>query len=218
MIEQIKYKKIHLYVTGYGIFEGVDNNPSELLVKKIESKMEDIQKKIGNDIIFKHSEVFRVAIQEVNEKTVNLYSKVSENLKNQDEMHLLVHFGVDMGAKEVHLETQCINQFSGNDVDGCSINGKINKECAHDVYKCRIDLASICSELKKSHKVDLSNDAGDYLCNFVYFLSSNKWKDYSSVHSVFIHVPAEETLSVDQVYSCFVDFLSCVKKKYLIDN
>lgn len=215
---QRKFKSLKIYITGYGIFEGVENNPSELLVNKIQSNIEQIHHKFGKRLEIEHTEIMKVAIQEVNQKTQQLYQKINDYIKSDDEvMHLIIHFGVDMGAKSITLESRCSNLFEGHDVEGFTINGKINKENSNNSYLCKLDLLPICSELNKSHLVEISKDAGTYLCNYVYFLSSQKWHDDRNVHSIFIHVPHYETICVDKVYDCFFDFLSCVMNKYIYD-
>ena len=217
MYDQVlrKYKNIKLYITGYGIFEGVSENPSELLVKKIEENKEKICSQLGKGIEFHHSEIFKVAIQEVKEKTKEIYSKLSQNLNDQDEMQLIIHFGVHSGSKNICLESQCVNKFSGADVDGCTINGKINKDDI-DSYKCKLDLSLIHSEIEKSHKVAISNDAGDYLCNFVYYLSCTQWHNEKNVFPIFIHIPDLKTINLEDIFLCFVGFLESVKKQYCI--
>ena len=136
-----KFRSIKVYLTGYGAFEGVVNNPSELLVKNILDNKEKIHSTLGNGMEIYHAEILKVAIKEVNEKTKMIFDKIDSLLReNRDEMHLLIHFGVNDGAEKINLETQCVNMFSGDDVEGCTINGKINEECSNDFFKCKIEI------------------------------------------------------------------------------
>lgn len=216
MNESRKYKALNLYLTGYGIFEGVTNNPTELLIRKIEDNKTELSKHLGSQVRLKHTDVFKVAIRSVDEKANEIYSKIEESNISEEELHLLVHFGVYMEAPSIQLENVAKNAFDGDDVEGCTIDGKIDNQCLHDRYQCKLDLQSICKHLiEKNHKVEISEDAGTYLCNYVYFKSSQKWNHHHNVLSIFVHVPSEETMPVDSVYNCVLDMLVCIKQQFL---
>ena len=211
-----KEKTIKVHITGYGLFEGIDINPTELLVNKIFANLKDINKTLGSGLEIVHAEVLKVSIEEVNQRTQLINEKINSSfLENPNEIHFIIHLGVDCGAEEIHLESRCVNMCTGEDVDGNCIDGKIKRSGTNDYYDCKLDLDKICNELNKKHKVDISNDAGDYLCNYVYYLSSTKWHNVDNVYPLFIHSPSLETISSDMLYDCIMDFFRCIKKIYL---
>jgi pyroglutamyl-peptidase len=208
-----RFKTLNVYFTGYGMFSTIDINPSELLVQKIESQKEEIEKQLGPNVKINHSEILRVAWKEVDQKAEQIYNKIEHS--NKEDLHLLIHIGVNSDGDVIHLESVARNCASGNDVDGCAMEGKIDETC-NDAYKCKLDLGVLCEKLKlNNHVVGISEDAGDYLCNYVYFKSSQKWQNHNNVHTVFIHVPSEKTISVDSVYACVIDFLVNIKNLYV---
>jgi len=106
---------------------------------------------------------------------------------------LCIHVGV--GRKgSFALEQVCRNApYLQTDAEGrrCGRGGG-GGECILDgnpVYRTRVDVGSVIAELHQSHgkslAVKASEDAGLYLCEFTYYISSSRRE--SPV--VFVHVP-----------------------------
>lgn len=46
--------------------------------------------------------------------------------------------------------------------------------------------------------VEVSDDAGRFVCNYIYYQSLNFCKNVSGTQSVFIHIPSHQTISIQE--------------------
>jgi peptidyl-tRNA hydrolase len=182
---------LRVFVTGFGKFNGVDENPSEILVRNLETFFNRLYpdqpsvKIVGTSIV-------DVSIEGV--------ASFFESVKQYDgKVDLYLHLGVT-SASYFSLELQGINNSSfrvpdqrGNQpVDVCIDNG--------DPLNCRRNTTVCCSNIvfslqQSSHPVVVSDDAGRFLCNFIYYASlvhCEALQDkgvHPSATSLFFHIP-----------------------------
>ncbi len=113
-----------------------------------------------------------------------------------DDVGLIVHLGVAMEAGRFRLETTARNLVdpAKDDINGMSVATGVVVADGPNLLESRLPLATLCTDLVSTGlPVELSSDAGDYVCNFVY---------YSTLHAiaarrcatraVFLHLPPLE--------------------------
>ena len=211
-----RFEKLKLYVTGFGAFGNVLTNPTSILVSKITENKTLLEEVLNIEIV--STDVLKVTMSEAEKYCDNIHNQLSSNM-DKNTMHLVIHFGVAAKSTKIHLETIAKNRFKGTDVDGVTKEGCINENC-NEAYLSRLDLNMICTMLRSSkyeNFLDLSNDAGSYLCNFIYFCSESRCKseNYDNVFCQFVHVPLFENINEEIQYNFFIDFITIIKEIYI---
>lgn len=199
-------RMIHFIVTGFGAFGQVVDNPTQRLVELINDQ------KWNLPINISHTAVCKVSIQNVDREHAQITSLCKNIAKNARESPsnpsptrttiVLVHLGVAEKAEEMLLETCAYNDCSFRipDEDGQqpvsqSIDGL---KPVGDVKKCCLQLEKIVERVRRSDlPVVLSNDAGRYLCNYIYYkslkLCDSQECEGVTIYSLFLHVPPFES-------------------------
>ena len=70
----------------------------------------------------------------------------------------------------------------------------------------------------KNSECKFSNDAGTYLCNYMYFTTSNKCFDEKNICSFFLHVPLLSNYSMEKQEIFFKNFIDVLESLYLKGN
>lgn len=112
---------------------------------------------------------------------------------------VLLHFGVATKAAAFRLERLAANDasFRMPDARGCQPR---KQEIAPGrglltALRCGLPLESICEQLAgQGYNVEVSDNAGRFLCNYVYYRSTAAALAYGQWHSLFVHVPSFETV------------------------
>jgi len=187
--------KIKLYLTGYGPFGDIKENPSQLLV----DYLEDLNKKGEFPTFGDKIELIFTHILDVNVESVQNHLKEINDIVSSepDNSHLIIHFGVDAGIDCIDLENVARNYIC----DYKGLNGKIiesDKEEDQLIFS-KFDLESI-RKILSDDKIKVSQNAGTYLCNYVYYLDSYELsRPNENVHCLFIHVPELHHLNTKNV-------------------
>ena len=164
-----------IYVTGFGPFEGVPENPSSFIV----SQLSDV-------IILDHElEVSVVAVEDA----IPRYVAVVNETKHESKP-IVIHFGVATSATRPRLEKMAKNRakFRIPDVRGDTINDSPIILGAPETIQTTLDIDSLDG-------FDMSVDAGEYLCNYLYFKSLMAFGPSADV--LFVHLPSFETTPED---------------------
>ncbi len=171
--------KPFILATGFGPFPGVEVNPTQALVEQLAG---------GEFADFEIScRVLDVSFQRSQEQ-------LQEQLQ-QSRPRCLVHFGVASGADRLRVETQAVNRKSTNIPD---VDGRQFEACP--VHPSRELDAVLTTPLPAQQLVDslndagwparVSDDAGRYVCNSIYFHSlALSQEQGGGVPVVFVHVP-----------------------------
>ncbi|XP_064474454.1 pyroglutamyl-peptidase 1-like isoform X2 [Ornithodoros turicata] len=172
-------------LTGFGLFRDYKNNSSKEVV----------------------SELSRMGIPGVRIVTAELpveYEVVSKTVPELWEKHkpvLAVHCGMNANADALTLEKVANNGGYGSvdNVGACPQGGLCTVECASDLLLCtRLDVDAVCKRLQEDKldvPVKVSQDAGRFLCEFIYFTSLK-----INQSTVFVHVPPlDEPFSIQQL-------------------
>ena len=182
-----------VYATGFGPFEGVPENPSSIIVSQLANV----------HVLDLELEVSTVAVDEAVHKYVRILKEAKHEVKP-----IVLHFGVATGATIIRLEQLAKNiaDFRIPDVQGSRlVDTKILPSCP-DIIETTVDLKTI----PLPHQVTISKDAGEYLCNYLYFKSMVSLTGIADV--LFIHVPTfdvmPDTIQVERINQ-LVSLLSC---------
>lgn len=167
----------NVVVTGFGPFRDYKKNPSWTAVEKLQQ--------IGLE-----NSDFNLITQEV----PVVYEKVREVVPMLWEKYkpiLMVHVGVSSKANCIAIE-ECAHNHSYNllDTENCLPEGNLCKEMGVECIQSKMNLEKICIHMNNnsSIKATLSNDAGRYLCEFIYYTSLFE----NDCSSAFIHIPPED--------------------------
>jgi pyroglutamyl-peptidase len=168
-----------ILVTYFGPFNHFKENPAELIADKLQLKF------LENKLIdFKKLQVSFEGIDQF----------LCQNLEDYD---YIIEIGVATKSEKVRLEIYGTNFVSGIDIHGVQKIGKINENDS-EIIKTAFDdsiLIECCNE--HLHKVIISQNAGKFLCNYLYFKSL---KQFNSKKILFIHL------------ANFLDFPSAITK------
>ena len=175
-----------IVVTGFGLFRGYDVNPSWEAVKALPAAWDDEQ--------------HEVVVEEIPVQYDFVLQEVPHRWSSR-QPDFIIHVGVSHLAEKLTLERQANNTgYNNPDVTGVCPPGNC---CVSSASGEQAKLAS-CLDLEElSEKVTeqckevgleavVSEDAGRYLCDFVYY----KTLHATQGKSLFVHVPL-----VDKPYS-----------------
>lgn len=188
-------KKKCIHVTGFGPFGSFKENPSSIVG---EEAVKELQK-AKYPITFESLETSIDAVEAFYKKAKN------PNV-------LMVHIGVNDFGKTIEIESQAKNiaNFSIPDVNGV----KCKNKPILDNYKLRHTLVSSLPVNDISKKFDFlnsSNDAGEYICNYIYFLALAN-SGMKNRGAVFIHIPPLSTIPKDVQVKQLCQILSEIAK------
>ena len=167
------------YLTGFGPFSGVEQNPTEQLVQRLQNQSFP-GLSLTTDILpvsykgsFRHAQT---ALREQSFKTI-------------------LHLGVSTKDNTLRLERQAINSMSASIPDN---DGIINLNLSIDevmpsshVLQTGVELEELVQSLQEQGtEVKISKDAGQYVCNALYY-QSLQWaqKQTETPQVLFVHVP-----------------------------
>lgn len=182
--------KRRLLVSGFGKFNGVEDNPTTVLVNRLQRENVSVNRKFH---------IFEVSTKAVDSELV------------QEEGVFCIHLGVNSKALKVNLELNAYNNmdFRVPDEQGYQpTECKINQDCdLDDALTSCIPLETIIGKLKdegfNDEHVEISKDPGRFLCNYIYYKSllANRF-------ALFVHVPPFSVMEEEKQY----DFINKLLK------
>jgi len=211
-MQTTNYEKLKIYITGYGPFMDILENPSQVLVDKIMSEKNNYEAKLNNYCEIVHKTIYEVSVDYVSQNLKDCHALIEKSVTcGNKELHLLVHFGVNSCSSKILLEVIAKNDIYDYVSPRCEISSEGN-----DLYLCKLNLEDLSNQLREiGHNVTTSTDAGTYLCNFIYYKSSENFSCCDNVIPLFIHIPLPEVCSAEDISKCFFDFLKIVVSKYI---
>jgi pyroglutamyl-peptidase len=160
-----------ILITAFGPFEGFEVNPSQLLIEDLIKRK--LNSKLNIDFTYQSLPVSFTYVE-----------NYIENLSK--DFDLIIHIGVATNEKEIRLELCGQNLKSGTDID----NKTFHKEYIYPEEKTIYTSfpVNIINDIIENNKdtVKISKDAGEYLCNFIYYKSLYKFND--TIPVIFIHL------------------------------
>ncbi|MFW9867951.1 MAG: hypothetical protein ACFFEN_17795 [Candidatus Thorarchaeota archaeon] len=174
-----------IIITGFGPYGQFKKNLSAELVKKLNLPNYDLP-------------IYRKILPVSWNLSITSYNHLLINLDSMPEVIIL--FGIH-SHKLYHIEKYGWNFALGNDIENKWKMGLIQYKLSFRL-KTTINVEKLFSNLKNRENISISNWAGTYLCNYLYYWAlkiSNK-----QYPVIFIHIPYKENLR------------SCIKKVEMI--
>jgi len=166
-----------IVVTGFGPFRGHDVNPSWEAVKALPAAWDDDQHRL---VVEEIPVDYDFVLKEVPDK----WSRHSPDF--------ILHVGVSHLAEKLTLESQANNTgYDKPDVRAaCPPANCCVPSCQQSKLSSCLDLTELTAEVTDQCsdlglEAEVSEDAGNYLCDFVYFKSLHA----TGGRSLFVHVP-----------------------------
>lgn len=251
-------RRVDFHLTGFGVFNSVTDNPTTHLMRELPEKMEARRRTQAESPEGTHDEGFEVRSCNVLEVSAEgggsqlreLFSKACDEAGSiggdfdgySPATTVFVHCGVNIGSKEFGLEIQGFNEatFGAPDErDYCPTMEPVdgdNPDTAHRRVTT-IPVPAVLELLRRKgwgeDFVKESEDAGRFVCNYVYYtslglceklstsreepISADGGKDTSGgdssgrqLHSLFIHVPPFSVIPRERQLALLVDCLSAM--------
>ncbi|XP_073311157.1 uncharacterized protein [Primulina huaijiensis] len=185
---------VTIHVTGFKKFHGVAENPTETIVNNLQGYLN--KRGVPNGLIIGSCTILETAGQgAVGPLYQTLQSSVSkDNTLSSSTRVIWVHFGVNSGATKFALEHQAVNEatfrcpdemgWKPQKVPIVPADGGVSR-----VRKTSLSVEDITKSLAKmGYEVMTSDDAGRFVCNYVYY-HSLRFADQNGIKSIFVHVP-----------------------------
>lgn len=158
-----------ILITSFGSFADFDSNPSEQVMRAL---MSDPAFTGRYEASFQNLPVTYPGVQE-------FYAGI------EDIYDLVVHMGVASQEKRLRLELRAQNRANGTDASGLEKQHEYIIDGQGDLH-CSLD-RQVLDEMVRRHpeEVRTSEDAGHYLCNYIYYLALQK---QAAPSVIFIHI------------------------------
>ncbi|KAI4301674.1 hypothetical protein L6164_034927 [Bauhinia variegata] len=191
---------VTVHVTGFKKFHGVAENPTETIVNKLTEYMK--KKGLPKGLVIGSCSILDTAGQGA---LVPLYQTLQSAISAKDSESsnsnrvIWLHFGVNSGATRFAIEHQAVNEatfrcpdelgWKPQKVPIVPSDGAISRtrETSLPVDEMSKALA------KKGYDVMTSDDAGRFVCNYVYY-HSLRFAEQNGIKSLFVHVPLFSTI------------------------
>uniref|UniRef100_A0A803KN36 Pyrrolidone-carboxylate peptidase n=1 Tax=Chenopodium quinoa TaxID=63459 RepID=A0A803KN36_CHEQI len=192
---------VTVHVTGFKKFHGVAENPTETIVRNLKEYME--KKGLPKGLALGSCNILETAGHgAVVPLHQTLQSAINENdseLPNSGKV-IWLHLGVNSGATRFAIENQAVNEatfrcpdemgWKPQKVQIIPVDGEITR-----TRKTSLPVEEITSVLtKKGYEVMTSDDAGRFVCNYVYY-HSLWFAEQNGTKSLFVHVPLFSTIN-----------------------
>ncbi|GKV01504.1 hypothetical protein SLEP1_g14054 [Rubroshorea leprosula] len=186
---------VTIHLTGFKKFHEVSENPTEIIVSKL--KEYTAKKGLPKGVILGSCTVLETAGQGA---LPTLYQTLQSALSgNESESStsrktIWVHFGVNGHASSFAIEQQAVNEATFGFPDELGWQPHVlpiipkNGGITH-VRKTSLPVEEIREGLsKKGFEVMTSDNAGQFVCNYVYYHSLH-FAEQNGTKSLFVHVP-----------------------------
>lgn len=186
-----------ILISSFGPFHNFENNPSELIMNELKHEFNfDLKKSIDWKVI---PVTYKAVDALYNDNIINKYNYI-------------IHLGVATNFDKLRIEINAHNSISGNDIDGFEPGNQIINN-GNEIISSNFPFEVIDYILiKYKDEVVISDDAGRYLCNYIYYKSLYHFKNESKV--IFIHIADfknnNKALSIEiqkKIINDFVEYL-----------
>lgn len=182
---------VTIHVTGFKKFHGVAENPTEAIVNDLKAFVEERGLPAG--VTLGSCTVLDAAGDGAR---TELYKVLDSGISNMTQTNKVVwlHLGVNSGSVRFAVESQAVNEATFRYPDELGWQPQKLPIVLEDgeisiIKKTSCSALAILEKLKsKSYNVILSDDAGRFVCNYVYY-HSLRYAEQKGHKSLFVHVP-----------------------------
>lgn len=200
------------YCTGFSAFHGVAENPTELLMRNLPTSAKE-KPLLPDDAVLASTTVLTVAAESVRQILDDMYAHIADC--PVDATRVLLHFGVNAGAKSFQLELLARNEatFTVPDEHGWSpILQPIDPAYGgiRETRRTYLPLDALVHNLRQQKfDVAVSRDAGRFVCNWTYFHSLKRAEKHDA-YALFVHVPPLSVISFDEQLRFAKTLIRCI--------
>ena len=210
------YDKLNIYLTGYGPFMTIKENPAEKVSSYIFQNYSKLNTQTTNIL---YNQIFEVKTDYVDNNISKLFDiikkyEIDEEDKDKNILHIIISIGVAENRKVNTLEIRGKNYIYDRIVD------KIIDENKPEYYYSKTPIKYIIKGIQNFNNSECkySNDAGTYLCNYMYFTTLSKCFDEKNMCSFFLHIPTLNNYSIEKQEIFFKNFIDVLESLYLKGN
>ncbi|CAN0923978.1 Pyrrolidone-carboxylate peptidase [Linum grandiflorum] len=187
-------KSVVIHVTGFKKFQGVVHNPTETIVNNLKDYVEKKRGGLPAGVTLGSCTILETAGEGARTMLYQTLESSTTNAAAKNEQVVWVHLGVNSGAVRFAIERQAVNEatFRCPDELGWQPN---NHPIIPEDGGPTSAIETCCSvdEMlrflkKKGFDVMISDDAGRFVCNYVYY-HSLRFAKQKGHKSLFVHVP-----------------------------
>ncbi|KAJ7973232.1 Pyrrolidone-carboxylate peptidase [Quillaja saponaria] len=186
---------VTIHITGFKKFHGVSENPTETIVNNLKEYLK--KKGFPKGLILGSCSILETAGQGALAPLYRILqsaiSKKDSESSNSNRI-IWIHFGVNSGATRFAIEQQAVNEatfrcpdemgWKPQKVPIITADGGISR-----VRETSLPVQEITKTLaKKGYDVITSDDAGRFVCNYVYY-HSLRFAEQNGIKALFVHVP-----------------------------
>ncbi|EME29168.1 pyrrolidone-carboxylate peptidase family protein [Galdieria sulphuraria] len=196
---------VHFHLTGFGRFHRVSQNPTEFLVKQFVSFCEE-RRGLHEAARVVTTTVATTSVKGAQQALDEVYGKLH---RDKSVRNVIIHCGVDASANCFRLEERAYNEASFSCPDESGWQPKVvpidDTKPVDSFLVTSINIRQAVEELeKKGFHVKSSEDAGRFLCNWIYYQSLTRAQCEFSVKVVFVHFPPIQDSQEIQSYCEFL--------------
>ena len=188
-------------LTAFGPFHEVPLNPTQVLLERLSSHLEASPLPPG--ALLSASHVVPVSAASARALRLSASAPPADSETESRVRRVLLHLGVHGTSEEFRLESRACNEatFRVADVDGVQLTGeRVVDECEAGCWlESSLSCTTLAATLRERGVAAVeSDDAGRYLCNFIYFLSLYRLKEAGFDACLFLHCPKEEFMCIEK--------------------
>jgi len=186
-------KCVTIHVTGFKKFQGVAENPTETIISNLKNYVE--RKGLPVGVTLGSCTVLETAGDGALPTLYKVMeSGISRENDSSNEQVVWLHLGVNSGAVKFVIERQAMNEATFRCPDELGWQPQQLPIILADGKTSRTRESTCPTEpiiqflKKKGYDVTLSDDAGRFVCNYVYY-HSLRFAEQKGHKSLFVHVP-----------------------------
>ncbi|KAL9421479.1 hypothetical protein AB3S75_038942 [Citrus x aurantiifolia] len=193
-------KAVTIHINGFKKFQGIAENPTETVVNNLKAYVE--RRGLPAGVTLGSSTVLEAAGDGALPTLLKtLESSISQTNTNNEQV-IWIHLGVNSGSSKFALERQAVNEATFLCPDQLGWQPQQIPVVLEDGGISRSRQTSLSTEAilkflkKKGFDVVISDDAGRFVCNYVYY-HSLRFAEQKGHKSLFVHVPLFSTIDED---------------------
>jgi len=186
---------VTVHVTGFKRFHGVADNPTEKIVRNLQSFVE--KRGLPKGLVLGSCTVLEAAGQGALGPLYELLESTVQDREygtlNQEQV-ILLHFGANSGSLRFALENQAVNEATFRCPDELGWKPQRVPIMSSDgsilhARQTTLPVKEISKYLQQmGYDVTPSDDAGRFVCNYVYY-HSLRFAEKHGIRSLFVHFP-----------------------------
>lgn len=195
-------RSLHFYLTGFGPFHEVSNNPTEALMNSLPAYIRSAP--LPSRLVLASAQTLEVSAEAARAEMRTLYARLADaSACSPGPARVVVHFGVNLSITRFALETRARNEatFLCPDERGWApIMQRIDpaEPVLSAVRASPLPVPALVAGLRKEgFPVDASGDAGKFVCNFVYYTSLAR-AGKTGAQALFVHVPPHAVVPLEE--------------------